>query len=313
LKKVIKKAKSQQSSASELIVKIKKTLSEVGATILSGAKKLETTAKNSLAALALLVVILGLPKLHNAYIRHYVGDSVVMLTNNIPGKSESYGGGTGFHVTAQSGKTVVISNRHVCMAGKNQGFMYGSVRGKTKYHKLKIVELYSNADLCVLEPIKGVKPLKLGSEPTEGQSVWAVGHPNLQPRTVTKGEVQGFEWMMFAVGAIGYNDFSEEDCKYANRFLTAISKEKLGLKVILNRTNKNMFTQESSNSKGDVVLCVERNLSMITTVNIYKGNSGSPVVDDFGNVVSVMFATNNDQMWGQAITHYDLKNLLAKY
>lgn len=313
MKKQNKNLKTQHANANQRIKTIKEKLNQLSKIIFSGAVKTISVVKHNATPLLLLTAVMVLPKLHIAYIRNYIGDSVVMLTNNIPGKSESYGGGTGFHITAQSGKTVVISNRHVCMAGKKQGFMYGTVRGRTGYHKLKIIELYSNADLCVLEPIKGVRPLKLGTEPTEGQSVWAVGHPNLQPRTVTKGEVQGFEWMMFAVGAIGYYDFSEEDCKFANRFLTSISKQKLGLSSVLNRTDKKLFTQEEGSGKSTITLCVERNLSMITTVNIYKGNSGSPVLDDFGNVVSVMFATNSDQMWGQAITHYDLKNLLEKY
>lgn len=286
-------------------------------------KKTLTNSKLRVAALitkavATTALLLGVgiaaPKMHTQYIRSNVGDSVVMLTNKIPGSEGGYGGGTGFHITAKSGRTVIVSNRHVCMAGKDQGFMFGSVRGRTRIHKLKIIELFSDSDLCVLEPIDGVSPLKLGSPPTEGQSVWAVGHPNLQPRTVTKGEVQGFEWMAFAVGAIGYSGFTEDDCKYSNRFIANVEKSRLGKSVALNKiTNFDSVDQIESVPSETVKLCVERNLSMVTNVPIYKGNSGSPVVDDFGRVVSVIFATNMDGMWGQAITYFDLKKLLSKY
>jgi S1-C subfamily serine protease len=276
-------------------------------------RKLVSAVFKTLLATTLLVGLdLAAPRLHTQYIRNNIGDSVVMLTNKKPGSAGGYGGGTGFHIKAKSGKTVVLSNRHVCMAGKEQGFMFGSVRGRTKIHKLKIVELFSDADLCVLEPIRGAPVLKLGSPPKEGQSVWVIGHPNLQPRTVTKGEVQGFEWMAFAVGAIGYSGFTEEDCKYNNRFIAKINKNEVGTNTVFNKIIDFNITSMIE-SESTVRFCVEKNLSMVTNVPIYKGNSGSPVVDDFGNVVSVIFATNMDGMWGQAITFFDLSNLLLKY
>lgn len=257
--------------------------------------KLKKVLKSMLALLVLVIIVETVPKIHYSFVRNVVGDSVVMLTNNLPGSGQGYGGGTGFHITAESGTTVVVSNRHVCMSGKAQGFMYGAVRGKTEYFKLKILELYSEADLCVLEPIEGISPLKLGSKPEEGKSVWVIGHPNLQPRTVTKGEVQGFEWMYITVGIVGFKGFTEKDCGYQNTKLVNVSL---------------MFNGYPFKK---IQMCVEKDMTTITTVPIYKGNSGSPVVDDFGNVVAVIFATESDGMWGRAISFTDLKNLLLKY
>ncbi len=284
---------------------------------------IKRAAKVIVYTAAVVLTVLSIPRLHTHYIRGYVGGKVVMLTNADPGVSPRYGGGTGFHVTAPSGKTVVVSNRHVCVGGEKQGFMYGAVRGETKYVKLKILEMYTGADLCVLEPIEGIGGLSVGEKPIDGQSVWAVGHPNLQPKTVTRGEVQGFEWMEFPSGIVGQGGYAAEDCKYENeRMIQVPDYGAAFMKVVEHlqgQPNRVKLTPKLIEKLIDprrlprLSVCLAKNLSLVTTINAYKGNSGSPVTDDLGNVVAVIFAMNSDGMWGRAITLADLNKLLSKY
>lgn len=247
--------------------------------------------KMSAFAVAAGILAYSLPLFHKAYLRKVVGTRVVLVTNKDPRKTESYGGGTGFHVKAASGKTYIVTNRHVCgETGEKRDYMYVSAKDDSVVHKVKIIERYPESDLCLLEPIEGIEGLEVGSMPVIGQHIAAIGHPNLQPRTLTDGEVVGMESWTIAIGIVGY-DMKAADCRYKDTFIKTVPI--------------NPFTKAP--------VCFSKNFIMITTALIWHGSSGSPVVDFFGKVVGVMYAVNNDGMWGRAITVADLNALLSKY
>jgi hypothetical protein len=51
----------------------------------------------------------------------------------------------------------------------------------------------------------------------------------------------------------------------------------------------------------------------LSNATILPGSSGSPVVDMWGNVVAVAFASNSDSNWGLFITNKDVKDFLSVY
>ena len=265
------------------------------------------------------------PKMHKFFLRHYAGSKVVMIVNKNPEVSGAFGGGTGFHVKSKSGKTYLVTNRHVCDAAKKSDYMYAAVRGTTSYHRVKIIEKYGKSDLCLVEPIDGVDGLNIGSIPRVGQYVAAIGHPNLQPRTFTEGEVVGTELFTFPIGIVG-KDITEEDCNRPNNFKRdywvnpSEMYEYMFKKMLENSAydtglskELNKFSNPSPSRPQKISMCFTQNVALVTTAMIYHGSSGSPVLDFAGNVVGVMYSINNDKVWGRAITLLDLNDLLDKY
>ena len=74
------------------------------------------------------------------------------------------------------------------------------------------------------------------------------------------------------------------------------------------------ITDEAGNTVAELKMClVITKDAHSTSAVIYGGNSGSPVVDFFGNVVGVAFAANNSDNYGEIISLHDLKNFIARY
>lgn len=258
------------------------------------------------------------PKAHKTALNNYVGSKVVMIVSDNPDTTDRYGGGTGFHVVAPSGKTYIVTNRHVCRGAKNDT-MWAAVRGTTKYHPVKIIERSSFTDLCLVEPLPGIEGLKVGVEPYIGQQVAAIGHPNLQPKTYTEGDVVGTVLYTIAIGAIGREGFTKGDCSGRDNYIVKYRlsqlirdsmKQKNGLDSSLYNLIEveNLFSDKLKNEYVDV--CLMRTSAMVTTAMIWHGSSGSPVVDFWGNVVGVMYAVGGDNFWGRAITLLDLEQFL---
>jgi S1-C subfamily serine protease len=278
-----------------------------------------TTFSIRMASYAIIITIIAYatPQLHKAYLRTVVGSKVVMVTNQDPKKfKEGYYGGTGFYVKASSGKTYIVTNRHVCRnVSEHKEYMYVSSKNDSVTHKVKIVERYDSSDLCLLEAVPGIEGLTVGEMPEIDQHVAVIGHPNLQPKTFTDGDVVGMDTSQIAIGIIGQEGMQTEDCKFKdNRMLKIPTKNLL---EDSSRNNKLKFLDTSkllsSDAPKEVTVCFATNFVMITTALIWHGSSGSPVVDFYGRVVGVMYAIGEDKMWGRVITVADLKALLAKY
>ena len=246
----------------------------------------------SLCALLLLTtLILKGPELHKSTLRAYVGSRVYTVRGSYDGR----GGGTGFAIKAPSGTTYTLTNDHVCAVSKDgQNVFVHDDSGEGITRKIIARSVYT--DLCLVEGMPGVEGLSVaGSEPEIGDVLRVVGHPKLMPLTLSTGDFIGRQTVLVALGIVSETLPCDQP-----------KNEKISLLQVI-------FGVNPGPDYDGPMLCLEKiKAAYLTNVVIQGGNSGSPVVDFFGNVVGVAFA--GDQLgWGIMVSHYDLTKFLALY
>lgn len=215
-----------------------------------------------LGAACALFIALRAPAVQNSYLRLYVGTRVSMIT-------QGRGGGSGFLLEAPSGRNVIITNSHVCGNADVVG-----VDGTPS----RVIKRDVKRDLCAISQTEDSSYFGLNlreTGPSAGELIYVVGHPRLDPQTVTSGEYVGTT----EIGVAHSLADSVEQC------------EEEGLEGV-----ETPFG----------TICFSRHLAGITTVSILGGNSGSLVTDYRGRVLAVMFASD-DSNRGYMIRHDDLK------
>ncbi len=215
-----------------------------------------------------LFLALRAPQVQNRWLRLYVGSRVAMITGE-------RGGGSGFLLEAPSGRNVYITNAHVCATSRTNVIR---VNGEPA----RILKRDRASDLCAIQATEGAPSFGLNLRETgasNGEIIYVVGHPRLDPTTVTSGEYVGVGEIGVAVGMAQ----DEETCK------------RNGLQAA-----ETMFGY----------LCYSMHTAGITTVSILGGNSGSLVVDYRGRVLGVMFAADPSDNRGYMIRHDDLKTFV---
>jgi S1-C subfamily serine protease len=221
------------------------------------AKKLKSLVKTVAVAITVFGFVASAPNLKDAYYRYSTGDQVVMISKDNGGRVN---GGTGFHVKAKSGTVYIVTNRHVCEISKD-GYVDVLSSSLPRPIPRRIIQKYEDHDLCLVEPIVGKKGLDIASSVDVGEDIVLVGHPNLRPLVVKKGEYIGNQVIELISG------YDKSTCK--------------------GNWISNDFLKEFYNIEG---ICVESYYSMQASVTSYGGNSGSPVINKYGNVVGVLFA-----------------------
>jgi S1-C subfamily serine protease len=220
----------------------------------------------SLFLLAVLTTAFCVPELKELYIREYAGSQVFRLTN-----VEMTGGGTGFVVKVPGGKTVLMTNSHVCegIQKNSASSKILATQGDKKFY-LKIIKIYRKHDLCAIEAPKGYRGLSVGSEPTIGQLITIVGHPRLKPLTLSHGQIIAEELVQIPVKQVSHPSQCDAGTK-------AMAVPFYG------------------------ILCVKTYSTTSTNARAMPGNSGSPVVDSLGQVVAVLFCSDNEIFDGGAV------------
>lgn len=203
------------------------------------------------------------------------GSAVVKLTP--PGNPRT--GGTGFYMQAPSGEVVTVTNGHVCEVSPDGHWLEATDDSGVGRELLEIREISTTTDLCILSgPSSPPANLpKLATYQSRMKRVWSLGHPFLKPNTLTSGYIVGFEEV-----TLDESELKETQCKPPTRMM---------------EDNE----------------CVRKLWAFETSVVIYPGNSGSPVLTDEGEVVGVFFAGDGRSNRGIFIPLSDLKALVSKY
>lgn len=234
-----------------------------------------------IAGIGLFLVFFGtsiLTNLHNKFIRAQ-GKHVILLHN-----SEG-GGATGFIIKAKSGRMVVMTNNHVCGIAEN-GAILGDYRGDT--YILKVIKSYPMNDLCALEaPNTATSSLSTALYVKTGETVYMVGHPLLDPLSVRSGELSGLVKISIAVKV----NPGPEECT--------------GLTYRLIDTSQTIYAFFGVNS-----ICIRELQADSGSIDSLPGNSGSPMLNIYGNVVGVLFAGHESGTRSYSVPLFDLKAFL---
>lgn len=212
--------------------------------------------KSAISQLALCAFILfaafEAPYVHKKYIRNIAEESTVQLYGE-------KGTGSGSHVVFND-KTVILTNRHVCELADSKGNIEVE-RVDGSRIKRKVIKKDSKHDLCIVEAIPNVEGLSLANSMDIGETIYTLGHPRGDKLNVASGEY-------FANETIQLEKGFEEDGSCKGKI------EKIDF----------FFLQ--------IDLCTDFFESVQFSTPTYPGNSGSPIVNKYGNLVAVVFAGN---------------------
>ena len=270
-------------------------------------QKLASKAKElTLSALAIVLIVSGLgylvlkaPEIHGMYLRQEVGSKVYMIQGKLNG-----GGGTGFAVQAPSGQHYIVTNSHVCEGALSQSEDKTSLlvtNQKGQSMRRRVIENSDFTDLCLLEGLPGVKGLQLAGEPHQGETSYVVGHPRLRPMSVSKGEIVGATDVPILAYIMPGNAIIDMMAPHL------VNKEGKC------DAPKNKIEEIKETMIGPITICLNvTKAAYMSTIVIFGGNSGSPMVNLWGNVQGVAFATD-DTNWGYIVSLSDLTRFLARY
>lgn len=221
--------------------------------------------------------------LHSAYIENKVGSNTVYIRSPVGARIQ--GSGTGFEIKAPSGKIYTLTNAHVCGLGKDGIIMVGEKRYSNRLIPKRIIEVYQDNDLCLVEGLQGYEGLTVASGSEVGDLVWAVGYPLGQSMNISSGRIKDY-------GKLSVIDpeTPKEECKGPNMHMETY----------------NMFFLTAE-------FCVVERFAAQTDVPTFPGNSGSPLVNVYGNVEGIIFASDNETHWGSAVPLDYINKLLRPY
>jgi len=256
----------------------------------------------TMAITGILIMAARLPQMHDKYLRSSVGSKVYKIQAKLDG-----GGGTGFQVRAPSGTNYVLTNAHVCEAvahydaPENAGTAL-LVNDDGSWIRRRIIAVSDQSDLCLIEGAPGVNGLSLGSEPHMGEELTVVGHPHLRPLTLSAGDLIGSQTIKipkFIIGVEGLDPF----------LMTMVEVHP---ELPCNQPKQEIDIFQEDGVK--ITACMDVTTdAYLTSAVIYPGNSGSPVVNWYGNVVGVAFATDPSDHYGDVVSLHDIKTFLSHY
>lgn len=238
--------------------------------------------KKLLTALALAFVIFNAEQFKDDLINS--NRSYIVKLTNLEGNS----GGTGFFVKTPSGRTVILTNGHVCRLAVNGVLMS---RTENDVDAVNMIAQYEDNDLCIVEAPEGITSgLRVASSVRNTEDIYVLGHPLLEPKTLTKGQMSGSAIIEVMQG------YNTEPCE--------------------GKTYKKEEPRDDDLMAalfGVKYACIRTTVADIITANILPGNSGSPVLNAYGHVVGVVYAGSPGTSRGMIVPLEDVKKFLQGY
>lgn len=226
-------------------------------------------------------------QIHDDYVFESTSKSVVRLLNPLNHGS----GGTGFAVRTPAGEEFTLTNSHVCEIANRIGYIDAQFPNQDRYIRLTVLEKAPFTDLCLLDPVPGLSPLKIASDVSLNETVTVVGFPFLMPISPSKGKLISRQ----IVSVLYAINVTKEECS--------------GETFQFVDTSSDIFMA----FMGIKSLCFRHIDSYYSNIITYPGNSGSPVVNYWGNVVGVLFAGDNRTNHGFIIPIDQIKKFLKVY
>ena len=207
-------------------------------------------------------------------------NAVVKITH----KSNPRSGGTGFSLRLRSGRIITVTNSHICKMAKEDNTLLAT-QGE---HSQEIEIIYDkpSRDLCALTYYSKALPLVIADSAYRHQKIAVYGHPRLRPLRRVAGRI---------VASVNV------------KLLEYYLKTKDG--ICKAGTDKEVIP---SWLFGDRYACIGSYPGEEISAAIQSGNSGSPVVNQFGSVVGVVFAGIRGQPLGFMVPHQELVIFLSK-
>lgn len=235
--------------------------------------------KSKLLLIGLMFLGLGFYNAMKPNLRQLANRNVLMITNEA-----GTGGGTAFYVKGPSGKTYVMTNNHICVLVQKQKLVLHSYSGKK--FPVKVIKTDEAKDLCIIET-SSKQGLYLAQTSALYQQYHLFGNPHLYRWVHEKGE-------FFDIGNISlvHHIITPEDSKCDEKYMR---KEMI-----------NMFFF-------NLEVCMTIHPSMLSNIKSFPGNSGSPILNDNGDVVGVLFAGDNRTNYGFVIPLSTVKEFLKGY
>jgi hypothetical protein len=228
--------------------------------------------------------------------RSYVGSKVVQI-------GSKYSGGTGFHVKGATGKTYIATNGHIClMANENDTVNVFQLNDDDSIRR-RVLYRHPTHDICIVEALPGVNGLTLGSYPYTGETVGLIGHPGLRPLSLSLGEIIGDRDINLIFGM----NIKESHCIGEYYVL----KESLKKKE-LTKEEREIELMMLYYGADNICLAFDLPSKMFNGI-AYGGNSGSPVVNFWGNIVGVLYAGGRQPTDSYLVPLIYLKQALEKF
>ncbi len=247
--------------------------------------------------LTVLGVVLGFTMLfgpsvlnnaHLAYLRKLGNSSVVMLHNS------QGSGATGFIVKGKSGTRYVMTNGHVCGLEEtigNKSGIFVIYRGDEYF--LQVYKRYQWNDLCaVIAPSTAKGGLKIARSFRLGETATAIGHPQLEPLSVSSGELSDTMDITVAVS----KNVTADQCNGPTYTLHTLDTDLPPEYLFAGITS--ICTRTLEANTGNVI--------------ISPGNSGSPILNIWGRVIGVEFAANESGTRSYSVPLSDLQDFLLQ-
>jgi len=286
LKKMFNKIKDSMSYFKDQLWYLKEFISEfdVKEAVQTTSNILKGVILGTSLLIAMIMCSLIAQNAHDAYLENKVSDKVVYMRS--PEDAERQGSGTGFHMRTPSGKVVIVTNAHICgLANKNGEIMVEEKVHSQRLIKRHVLEVFEKNDLCVVEPLPGYDGLEMAKDVSPSQKVWTFGYPLGEGLNISKGRIKEFTTIYLMAEGIPLNKCEGPRLK----------KQQAIVFIFI------------------IEMCMKAHESISTDVPTYPGNSGSPMLDKYGNVVGVIFASNSYTHWGHAVPLKDLQDLMSAY